>query len=434
MKKKTDGRRTIYFELAVLLVVAGVIAGVFFVSTYAITNTLLDRYVEKTDFSRSHGERYVEELREYLSENAIDETELSELDAWVRKTPVSVLLIFDESRVIYDNVSSSDKRIMPRDVYGEFISSGEFYEMKLGERDVRVVIYGNYAYYLYNTALIVCAAVSCVLLVIIVLAGIRGKIQYIRTLQSEIEVLEGGSLDCPVTVEGRDELASLAEGLDSLRRSFREQITESEQLSAANRTMVTEISHDLRTPLTSVLLYAEILQNGENLTGEKRDELIGKIVRKITHMKDLSDHLLEYSRTAGVTEAETAQVPVRTALYDGVSDLCGYLAEQGFDVKTDVSWSDVSVVTGDEYVARILDNISSNVMKYADPEYPVTVTGGAGETFFSLTFENRSKPTRVGGSGIGIGSIRTLMSRMGGSCTVSDSAGEFSVKLDFVIK
>ena len=61
---------------------------------------------------------------------------------------------------------------------------------------------------------------SFFLFLVLVLLGIRRKMDYIRTLCNEIQILEGGSLEHKITVKGKDELSELAEGLDSMRLSF----------------------------------------------------------------------------------------------------------------------------------------------------------------------------------------------------------------------
>ena len=81
-------------------------------------------------------------------------------------------------------------------------------------------------------------------------------------LHDEIEILEGGSLDYPITVKGKDELSELAEGLDCMRVSFQGMIEREANIVQENQKMITEMSHDIRTPVTSIMLYTEILKNG----------------------------------------------------------------------------------------------------------------------------------------------------------------------------
>ena len=96
--------------------------------------------------------------------------------------------------------------------------------MELGDGEAAVFLRGFYVYHFYTYAFIVEIILSSCVFVLIVLAGIQKTIRYIRRLQSEIEILEGGDLDYSITVSGRDELASLAAGLDAMRVSLKEQM------------------------------------------------------------------------------------------------------------------------------------------------------------------------------------------------------------------
>ena len=82
--------------------------------------------------------------------------------------------------------------------------------------------------------------------------GVRRKILYVNQLSRDIEILEGGNLEYEVHVQGKDEISDLAAGLNAMKVSFKNQIEEVECLTRTNQEKVTENSHDLRTPLTTV--------------------------------------------------------------------------------------------------------------------------------------------------------------------------------------
>lgn len=145
--------------------------------------------------------------------------------------------------------------------------------------------------------------------------GIRKKIEYILKLRDEVEILEGGSLDYEITIEGSDELASLAGGLDSMRASLLRLMEQETQLVKENQKIITEMSHDLRTPITSIMLYTEILKTGKYQDGAQLTEYLGKIDRKARRMKQLTDRLFAYSLTSGGEEAALEKPETYTVLF-----------------------------------------------------------------------------------------------------------------------
>lgn len=102
---------------------------------------------------------------------------------------------------------------------------------------------------------------------------IRGKIRYIDLMEQEIQILKGGDLDYRITVKGKDELASLAAEIDAMRCAIKERQQKEEEAGKANRELVTAMSHDLRTPLTSLLGYVDILQMEKGKTGGSRESI-----------------------------------------------------------------------------------------------------------------------------------------------------------------
>ena len=200
---------------------------------------------------------------------------------------------------------------------GQYYEWGDYHDMTFADGPATVWLYGYY-YYQYDVRLLVISLAGAFLVFLgVVMAGLRGTINYIRQLSQEIGVLEGGTLDVPITVRGQDELTDLAQGLDAMRSSFLEQTRRERQLVQANQRMITEMSHDLRTPLTAILLYVELLRrNGGE--AEKREEYLDRLEGKVEQMRTLADHLFRYALSSGETPASRVSASVCPA---GVSPL-----------------------------------------------------------------------------------------------------------------
>ncbi|MCI8571254.1 MAG: HAMP domain-containing histidine kinase, partial [Lachnospiraceae bacterium] len=296
---------------------------------------------------------------------------------------------------------------------------------------------GMYSYNAYMAALIFAIIASFLLFFVLTMLGVRRKILYVNQLSRDIEILEGGNLEYEVHVQGNDEISDLAAGLNAMKVSFKNQIEEVECLTRTNQEMVTEISHDLRTPLTSVLLYAEILLNGKYGEEENKQKYLNKMIKKIQHMKDLSDRLLAYSvHSAEEKYIPAGYVPLHSGLYDEISDMCSYLAEQGLAVKENLRWKEGDVFIYGEYLTRILDNISSNILKYADVQALVLVWDEYYADEMCITFENvcGQKNSSMDSYNIGIRNVKMMMEEMGGKCEVVQDREQFRICLRFRYK
>ena len=249
---------------------------------------------------------------------------------------------------------------------------------------------------------------------------------YILQLRDEIEILEGGSLDYPITIKGKDELTALASGLDNMRKSFAGLIEQEGKMVQENQRIITEMSHDLRTPVTSIILYTEILKKGTYKDLKQQREYIEKIDRKARRMKQLTDHLFEYSLITGEKKTVMEEPELYEVLfYDLFSETCSYLNQKGFQVRFQVEWLEAKIRISTEYLLRIMDNITSNLVKYADPAFPVVISSARERHMAGFTFENhvRFPKEEVESSGIGMQSMKNMTHAMGGRC-VEEGLGD----------
>ena len=161
------------------------------------------------------------------------------------------------------------------------------------------------------------------------------------------------------------------------------------------------------------------------------------MIKKIQHMKDLSDRLLAYSvHSVEEKYIPAGYVPLHSGLYDELSDMCSYLAEQGLAVKENLRWEEGDVFIYGEYLTRILDNISSNILKYADVQALILVWDEYYADEMCITFENAcgQKNSGMDSYNIGIRNVKMMMEEMGGKCEVVQDRERFRICLRFRYK
>ena len=104
--------------------------------------------------------------------------------------------------------------------------------------------------------------------------------------------------------------------------------------------------------------------------------------------------------------------------YDLFSETCSYLNQNGFNVDVKIEWTDRKIRVYTEYVVRILDNISSNIIKYADPQFKVMISSVNIDGRVGFCFENteRKLEEKTDSTGVGLQSIQNMMKKMNGRC------------------
>ena len=218
--------------------------------------------------------------------------------------------------------------------------------------------------------------------------------------------------------------------------TLRQQQAEEAQAAAKVKSLITEMSHDLRTPLTTLLLYTEILRHHKYETEAQQDEYLAKIDGKARQIKQLSDNLFEYALVTRDTVVQL-DAPARFSqiFEEPLAEMVEMLQQRGFACALELGSEDVLLTVRAQYIRRILDNIGSNLIKYADPARPIEVRFLRQEGRAGLVFRNHvlPAPPAVESTKVGLTSIETMMGKMHADCKIEQENEQFTMTLLFSI-
>lgn len=212
----------------------------------------------------------------------------------------------------------------------------------------------------------ICLLASAVFFVGIFLFLLGQKFLYLQEIISGIEALRTHRMDYIIPVEGDNEFTELARSINYLSQTEQALIRKEAGLTAEREQFIRSIAHDIRTPLTSVLSYSELLASKKDRTPEEMDAYIDLTLRKGQQMKELMERLLE-NNVRHAEYFENGQLLLQQVVDDWESVL-----SESFSVEID--WSECSNFTGYfdiQEVFRVFDNLLSNIKKYADAQRPV---------------------------------------------------------------
>lgn len=428
-------RNSLYFQLMILLVISGAVALAVFYGLNTVGENVVYYYYNHSNYSAKREKNYVAELQNYVSSNELKSSDTDELSQWVTEKAVIISLwLYKDNALIFDSDYPDNATYSSEPAYLDENNESRFYTIEFADGEVEAGISGVFDYQLYNYASFGEMLLAFSIFILMVLIGIRKKMEYIRKLSKEIQILEGGNLEYKITVTGKDELAALAGGLNCMRESFRRQTIQEAEIVRENQKIVTQMSHDIRTPLTSIMLYTELLKKGTYKNEEQFQEYIEKIERKTRRMKQLADNLFEYSLVSSDQEIELEEAEIEKILfYDLFSETTSYLEQQGYQVDFLVNWNEARLKINTDYISRILDNVTSNIQKYADKSCPVTIGSVKNGNMEGFYFENRTAvlTDETESTGVGIQSIKNMMAKMGGRCITGMENGVFRLTLYF---
>lgn len=232
--------------------------------------------------------------------------------------------------------------------------------------------------------------VALFLLLLLPLLFLRKKVQDIGILKDHILQMSGGDLHQPICPMGNDELGILARELDQMRSTLYTNIQQETESRRANQDLITAMSHDLRTPLTILHGYLDILALGRN--PDQQSEYIRRCLQKIEDIQQLTDRMFEYSLVYEPPQSPVLTPIPLTDLQLTLTEHLDFLHLAGF--QTLETFAPISgQINGDETsLKRLFQNLFSNILKYGDKSEPVTLQFSVRNSACQIILSNAVKP------------------------------------------
>ncbi len=305
--------------------------------------------------------------------------------------------------------------------------------VQCADRNIIAFAYPNDSYY-DSVGKVLALSVSALLFFLILLPYFYHILHRIMRLSQKMEILSGGDLSYQIHSPGRDELAELGRSIEEMRLSVLEQMARENEAVTANSRLITSLSHDLRTPLTKLMGYLELLQYKKYKNEEDYQLYLQRAIEKAQQMRDMSDEMFRHFEIQKKTDPELEIVPVSGAVFLSqlISEQCWELQAEGFDVQPPVMEGSYLLQIRVEDVKRIFDNLFSNLKKYSDPQYPIDISTGQSDQEIWISIENHIKENRSAEScGIGVPTVKMLMEQNNGQLQAEQKGNIYRSSLRF---
>ena len=294
-RREKMNRNSMYFRFGVCIVTAFLSAVVLFVSLQSAGKALLDNYYIQRGYLQKENNRRLKAFQSFISKEKISIMDTDKIADWVKKQSVVSLQVYKGDTLLYDSDYPEGKNMPVFSFSGDYEGYEAYHLVQFIDQEGYVFLTGYYNQRFYTGITVASVLLSVLLLIGVVMREVHKVIRYICILNREIQILESGDLNYVITIQGKNELASMAEGLNSMRQSLREQMAGKEEAVRLNGKIITEMSHELRTPLTALMIYIEILRSNSQWDTEFIMTYIDKIEQKAREIKMLSDYIIAYS-------------------------------------------------------------------------------------------------------------------------------------------
>ena len=293
--------------------------------------------------------------------------------------------------------------------------------------------------------MVVILIITAVVLSLWVYSGVSTPLDHLTQATREIR---DGNFDYELKPEGVEEIRELCEVFEEMRVQLKNANEEKIEVDRQNRELISNISHDLKTPITAVKGYVEGIMDGVADTPEKMDRYIRTIYNKAIEMDRLINELTFYSKiNTNRIPYNFSKVNVQGYFADAAEDLETELAAKNVAFSyTNTVPADVTVIADVEQMRRVISNIIGNSVKYMDKpvkkialnvrqsgsevEAEIADNGRGiaakdlGNVFDRFYRTDASRNSGKGGSGIGLSIVKKIVEDHGGRVWVTSREGE----------
>lgn len=422
-------------KLVLSAVLAFILSTVLFAALQYIAQRLIHSYCTQTSVISGQLEKKAGELQRYISNYKVSLEDTGYLEQWVEKEQLTDIAVYRDGRLLYSSFTVFPELPLPQKAQSLGAARQNGYQLSFRDGNATVFISDLFEHRYYDYATYLNLAIFFLTFLSIMVAFIRRKVAYIGMLVREIRILEGGNLAYAITAEGDDELAALAQEIDEMRKAFIAREQDADRMRAATSELMADISHDLRTPLTALIGYLEVME-GESAPA-KESPFLPKCKNRALQLKSLIGNLFEYVyiSTAGPEQLQFAVYPLNGPFGGILREHILLMEQYGFAVANQVSLPDANIRTELGLLQRIFDNLLSNIQRYADPGCPVVVKSIAEPGNLTLIMENRisDSGSHLKKTGIGLKNCERMMELHRGKVNYEEQGVRYTVELCFPI-
>ena len=455
-KKENDPRNrrfvTLNLKMGLILLLAAVLAIVFYILATALQNYVVTYYYQSEEtVNRNVDECYSDLIRdiELLEMHSSDSETLQN---WLKSHDYTYMQVWDNRSIAFEggwwlntvsppgsqNVTK-DQSAVPSNAAGRL--SPEYFRQDVKNRIVSFVD-GDYYVFIsvypeehFNRVMNLAKIIGAAVLMIGALLTYNARLtRRMIKLSDEVRAVSSGDLKAVIEPTANDEIGRLAVDVDNMRSSIVTRLLREKAAWDANTQLITAMSHDIRTPLTSLIGYLDIIESGKYGSPEDEQRYIRSCRDKAFQLRDLSDKLFQYFLVFGSSgkekklEVYDAGILLQQIVSEHVAELMSYGYQIDFDYEMP---EDVDMAADVSGLRRLFDNLFSNIMKYADKRRHLSISASVQEDLIIVRIINGvlEMSRKVESNNIGLKTCEKICRDMGGRFEYDDDGLLFKVKI-----
>ncbi|WP_246294334.1 HAMP domain-containing sensor histidine kinase [Paenibacillus planticolens] len=388
---------------------------------------------------------------------------------WMNDQKFKVLITDLEGRVVYRSQNAAETNVEIHNVISNAMNArtdqdygrkefSSFYPVNYMGQKSYLIVSGipepHITYRKGQSPLSLLIAVAAFILLFYFMT--QKKMRHVEELASGLRVIATGNLDYRVIERSQDELGSLARDLNFMAEDLQKRMEEERRNERLKRELITNVSHDLRTPLTLIMGYLRLLQDKGYETPEQAASYVSIAYNKSEKLKLLIDDLFEYTKLSNRDVPLYKEgVAINELLDQLLEEFVTPAEEQQLTINRTIPKERLLVRIDVDKMIRVLENLMGNALKYSLKPGSITVTLRHDYRYVTVQVSNQAewlsddalqqlfdrfyrvdtaRSSHTGGSGLGLAIAKSIVESHEGAIWAEQSGGQihFFVKLKLV--
>ena len=285
----------------------------------------------------------------------------------------------------------------------------------------------------------------------------KRKIDYFEELADGLLEISKGNLDFRVVPKSEDELGTVAKNINHMAEELQTKIEEERKAEQTKNELITNVSHDLRTPLTSVMGYLRLIKDKKYDTAEQVDNYVDVAYGKSEKLKALIEDLFEYTKLANQgTTLHKEEVNLNGFLEQLAEELVPIAEEKDLNFTKEIPQEKIKVMVDSDKLLRVFENLLTNAIKYSYKPGSIILVLKKINDKALVSIENQGDPipeadlnrlfdrfyrveksrtSTLGGSGLGLAIAKNIIELHGGRIWAESEATtiRFNVELNLSV-
>ena len=427
MTKRLLRFKTIRGRTTAILIAASILALVAYTLGVLVSNWSIDRLYLSGAMQNKRNNALAQRLQEDVLQRNMAGADSSALLKWSQENELVTLVVFLPGRPI--EVDDLGTQELPNDVDLPWQLSKQgynFYTVSFSDGNYSVAIVERSELRLYQIGRYVALALAF---------GVLNRTVYPLLAKP----VSRGELEHEIVPRYRDEISSLARDVENMRSTIIQRTRSEQSALEANSELITALSHDIRNPLTALIGYLELLEMDLESLPEKDRDYVRACLDKSYRIRDLTGEMFRYFLVYGkeAQSIELEEYDAQEVLWQMLGECSEDLLSRGFQVRNRPLDCECKLRTDMNYLKRVVDNLESNIIKYADPAEPVQIGAHAADGLLTIRFQNRVAAGRrdtVESNRVGLRTCVEIMRQLGGKLYANREGEDFVVEITLPIQ